>query len=153
MRVWFRMYIVVTLNSHPACLGRSHPLLGWSDTEDTRQPIHPLGKTMGGAYGEWTYRAPPGSSRTSGGTAPPPAIPVGQTYTMYIDFPVDGNTRPNPCPHFQHSSRRPPGGVLAPSCSKSAGQGPLNPNLRASGSVRRPRGGQIAKQDQQAQQG
>ena len=47
---------------------------------------------MGGAYGEWTYRAPPGSSRTSGGTALPPATPVGQIYTMYIDFPLDGNT-------------------------------------------------------------
>ena len=50
---------------------------------------------MGGAYGEWTYRAPLGSSRTSGGTALPPATPVGQIYTMYIDFPLDGNT-PNP---------------------------------------------------------
>ena len=29
------------LNSRPVCLGRSHPLLGWSDTEETRQPIHP----------------------------------------------------------------------------------------------------------------
>ena len=76
-----------TLNSHPACLGRSHPLLGWSDTKD--------GKTMGGAYGEWMYRAPPGSSRTSGGTALPPATLVGQTYTMCIDFPLDRNT-PNP---------------------------------------------------------
>ena len=37
------------------------------------------------------YRAPPGSSRTSGGTALPPAISVGQIYTMYIDFPLDGN--------------------------------------------------------------
>ena len=50
---------------------------------------------MGGAYGEWTYRAPPGSSCTSGGTALPPATPVGQICTMYIDFPLDGNT-PNP---------------------------------------------------------
>ena len=30
-----------TLNYHPACLGCSHPPLGWSDTEDTRQPLHP----------------------------------------------------------------------------------------------------------------
>ena len=26
------------------------------------------------------------------GTALPPATPVGQIYTMYIDFPLDGNT-------------------------------------------------------------
>ena len=85
---------------------------------------------MGGAYGEWTYRAPPGSSRTSGGTALPPATPVGQIYTMYIDFPLDGNT-PNPRsqalgrrPHiFSLSPGGPPGRVLAPSCSKSAGEG------------------------------
>ena len=37
----------------------------------------------------------PGSSRTSRGTALPPATPVGQIYTMYIDFPLEGNT-PNP---------------------------------------------------------
>ena len=24
----------------PGCLGRFHPLLGWSDTEETRQPLH-----------------------------------------------------------------------------------------------------------------
>ena len=30
-----------TLNSHAACLGLAHPLLGWSDTEETRQPLHP----------------------------------------------------------------------------------------------------------------
>ena len=79
---------------------------------------------MGGAYGEWTYRAPPGSSRTSGGTALPPATPVGQIHTTYIDFPLDGNT-PNPRsqvlghrPHiFSDLLGRPPGGVLAPSCS------------------------------------
>ena len=47
---------------------------------------------MGGAYGEWTYRAPPGSSRTSGGTALPRASPMSQIYTMYIDFPLHGNT-------------------------------------------------------------
>ena len=84
---------------------------------------------MGGAYGEWTYRAPPGSSRTSGGTALPPATPVGQIYTMYIDFPLDGNTLN---PTVQALGRHthilsdllggPPGGVLAPSCSKSAGK-------------------------------
>ena len=50
---------------------------------------------MGGAYGEWTYRAPPGSSCTSGGTALPPATPVGQICTMYTDFPLHENT-PNP---------------------------------------------------------
>ena len=33
-----------TPNSHTACVGRSHPLLRWSDTEETRQP---QGKTMG----------------------------------------------------------------------------------------------------------
>ena len=38
------------------------------------------------------YKAPPGSSRTSGLTALPPATLVGQKYTMYIDFPLDGNT-------------------------------------------------------------
>ena len=81
---------------------------------------------MGGAYGEWTCRA----SRTSGGTALPPATPVGQIYTMYIDFPLDGNTL-NPTvqalgrrPHiFSLSPEGPPGRVLAPSCSKSASQG------------------------------
>ena len=85
---------------------------------------------MGGAYGEWTYRAPPGSSRTSGGTALPPATPVGQIYTMYIDFPLEGNT-PNPRAKslgrhthiFSDLLGGPPGGVLAPSCSKSAGKG------------------------------
>ena len=40
------------LNSHPACLGRSHPLLGWSDTEETRQPPIQNGRIE-------TLRAPP----------------------------------------------------------------------------------------------
>ena len=46
-------------------------------------------------------------------------------YTMYIDFPLDGNT-PNlgRRPHiFSLSPGGPPGRVLAPSCSKSAGEG------------------------------
>ena len=54
---------------------------------------------MGGAYGEWTYRALPGSSRTSGGTALPPATPVGQIY-----FPLEGNT---PNPRAKSLGRRP----------------------------------------------
>ena len=47
---------------------------------------------------------PPGSSRTSGGTALPPATPVGQIYTTYIDFFLDGNTSAKiPRPHiFSH---------------------------------------------------
>ena len=74
--------------------------------------------------------APPGSSRTSGGTALPPATPVGQINAMYIDFCFDGNT---PNPRIESLGRRPhifslcpgglPGRVLAPSCSKSAGEG------------------------------
>ena len=57
---------------------------------------------------------PPGSSRTSGGTALPPATPVGQIYTMYIDFPLDGNNL-NPknkalpdTPRFSASFQGPP---------------------------------------------
>ena len=41
MAVCSRQSEELTLNSHPACLGCSHPLLGWSDTEDVRQPLHP----------------------------------------------------------------------------------------------------------------
>ena len=61
---------------------------------------------MGGAYGEWTYRGPPGSSRTWQGTALPPATPVGQINTMYIDFPLEGNT-PNPKQKKKSLGRRP----------------------------------------------
>ena len=68
---------------------------------------------MGGAYGEWTYRAPPGSSRTSGGTALPPASSVGQIYTPNPRSQALGRR-----PHiFSDLLGRPPGGVLAPSCS------------------------------------
>ena len=43
---------------------------------------------------------------------------------MYIDFPLDGNLDFVQAPHiFSLSPGGPPGRVLAPSCSKSAGEG------------------------------
>ena len=70
--------------------------------------------------------APPGSSRTSGGTALPPATPVGQICTMYNDFPLHGNTQKlkphNDTPRFSASFQGAPWRVLAPSCSKSVGR-------------------------------
>ena len=52
-----------------------------------------------------------------------PVTPVGQIYTMYIDFPLDEFPSPRPPPIFSLSPGGPPGRVLAPSCSKSAGEG------------------------------
>ena len=74
-------------------------------------------------------RIEPLRARTSGGTALPPATPVGQIYTMYIDFPLDGNTL-NPTVqslkrvfHIFGVLPGACGGVLAPGCSKSASEG------------------------------
>ena len=58
----------------------------------------------------------------SGGAALPPATPVGQIYTMYIDFPLDENTLTMTRPDFQPPSKGPltghpweaPGGPGAP---------------------------------------
>ena len=68
MQVRVRAWVLQRLNPKfpPGLLGRSHPLLVWSDTEDTRQLLHLYwGKTMEGAYGEWTYigRHSPASSQ------------------------------------------------------------------------------------------
>ena len=60
---------------------------------------------MGGAYGEWTYRAPPsGLFPYIGRHSPASSHPMGQIYTMYIDFPLEGNT---PNPRAKSLSRRP----------------------------------------------
>ena len=47
------------LNSHPACLGRTQPLLGCLDPELYPAARHTFtGWTMGGAIGEWSNTAP-----------------------------------------------------------------------------------------------
>ena len=80
--------------------------------------------------GEWTYRAPPGSSRTSGGTALPPATPVGQTQgpkpsavPPHFQPPCRGLPLRGPAPKLRQilleALCRPPGGRPAAGLSSA----------------------------------